>query len=264
MFPVGLVLAVVYINCDSVAKVMSRNLSIVECFDAAAAKAYLKRSRIEYIIWVVSFAVFTAIAISLFTVYGVKTSADSRVVFLGLAIAFAVVDVGGLIGSVMSCLRYAQAKRTVIDSGEYIKEVASLRAAAAYDELSKDVKEEVFQSEGFYFSDIDTPYQMRRINDNCFSSNYQISLVAVEGNYLIYKSAVFSLIGQEERVLHGSIPLDKVASIGIIKANNIDLFCSQLKVVFGSQCMLFALDGQVDYLDALTELQERVFKKEAD
>lgn len=239
---------------------MSRNLSIVECFDAAAAKAYLKRSRIEFIIWVVSFAVLTALAVSLFAVYGVKTS--SRTLFLALALTFAAVDVGGIVGASMSGVRYSQAKRTVLDSAEYIREVASLRASAAYDELSKDAKEVIFRAEGFYFNDIDTPYQMRVINGNSFSSNYQISLVYADGNYLVYRSAVFSLTGQEERVLNGSIPFDKITNIGIIKANGIDLFCSQLKIVFGSQCMLFALNSASDYLKDLDALQNLVFREE--
>ena len=237
-------------------------MSIIECFDAAAAKAYLKRSRIEFIIWVVSFAVITAIAVSLFAVYGVNTSASSGTVFLALAVAFILVDIGGLAGSIISGLRYRQAERTVIDSGEYIREVASVRAGTAYEELAKDVKDVLFRAEGFYFGDIDTPYQMRRINDNCFSSNYQISVVYADGKYLAYKSAVFSLIGQEERVLNGSIPLEMITAIVILKPNGIDLFCPHLKVVFGSQCMLFALDSQADYVDAVSALHAKVFRAE--
>lgn len=249
-------------KCDSVAKIMSRNLSIIECFDAAAAKAYLKRSRIELIIWVVSFAVLTAIAVSLFAIYGANTSAESGTLFLSLAVAFILVDMGGLTGSVISGVRYRQAERTVIDSGEYIRQVASVRAENAYAELAKDVKEELFRAEGFYFGDIDTPYQLRRINDYCFSSNYQISVVYADGNYLAYKSAVFSLIGQEERVQNGSIPFNLITAIVVIKPNGIDLFCPHLKVVFGSQCMLFALDSQGDYAAAVDALHARVFQAE--
>ena len=241
---------------------MSRNLSIIECFDAAAAKAYLKRSRIEFIVWIVSFAVLTAVAVSLFAVYGADTTASSRTVFLALAIAFILVDIGGLAGSIISGLRYRQAERTVIDSGEYIREVASVRAGTAYDELAKDVKEVLFRAEGFYFGDIDTPYQMRKINDNCFSSNYQISVVYADGRYLAYRSAVFSLIGQEERVQNGSIPFDLISSIVVIKPNGIDLFCPHLKVVFGSQCMLFALDPECDYGGAVSALHDKIFQAE--
>ena len=178
----------VYIS-DSVAAVMSRELSIVECFDGDAAKAYLKRSRIEFIIWVLSFAVVTAIAVSLFGVYGVDPSAYGTF-FLASALALSVIDVAGLVGSIAAGLRYRRAKHTVIDSGEYIREVAAKRAADEYAELSRDLVErgvhEVLQAHGFYFGDIDTPYQFRCINENCYSSNYQISLVYVDGNYLVY------------------------------------------------------------------------------
>jgi hypothetical protein len=241
---------------------MRRNFSIVECFDATAAKAYLKRSRLEFIIWVVSFAVFTAIAVSLFSVYALQSVANSSV-FLAFAIAFAIVDLGGLIGSIFSYIRYRKAMLTVIDSGEYIREFAATRAESALAELMQDVGEVVFCANGFYFGDIDTPYQLRVINGNNFSSNYQTSIVYYDGNYLVYKSALFSLIGQEQRVLHGSVPFDKITSVGIIKANGIDLFCSQLKVVFGSQCMLFALDGQSDYRQSFNELYNRVIKRTA-
>lgn len=236
---------------------MSRNLSIVECFDAAAAKQYLKRSRIEFIIWIVSFAVLTAIAASLFAVYAVK-AAESSTVFLALALVFLAVDLGGLAGSIVSIYRYIVAQRTVKDSATYIRDVACMRGEAALSQLGCDIKDVIFTAGGFYFGDIDTPFVMRRINDNCFSSNYQASVVYVDGNSICYKSALFSLIGQEERILNGTIPFDKVTSISIIKANGIDLFCSQLKVVFGSKCMLFALDPDVSYTDSLAALNQRI------
>ena len=237
-------------------------MSIVECFDAAAAKAYLKRSRIEFILWIVSFAVFTATAVSLFAIYGAHSTASSAKVLLVLAISFALVDIGGLAGSVSSGLRYVRAERTVVDSGQYVRDVATTRAATAYDELSREVKEVLFRAEGFYFGDIDTPYLMRTIGSNRYSSNYQTSLLYVDGSYLAYRSAIFSLTSQEERVLNGSIPFDLISSIVIIKPNGIDLFCPHLKVVFGSQCMLFALDADAEYGESLVTLQSTVFAAE--
>jgi len=229
----------------------------VECFDAVAAKAYLKRSRVEFIIWLVAFATFTATAVSLFAIYGSNPSAD-RTLFLWLALSFIAVDMGGLAGSVFSILRYVKAERAIIDSGAYIREVSSRRAEVVALQLQMDADNVVFEAQGYYFSDIDTPFQMRAIGENIYSSNYQVSVITKDSNHLNYKSVVFSLLGQEERVFHGSIPLDRISSIGVIKANGIDLFCSQLKIVFGSQCMLFALDPGVDYHDGLERLNAAV------
>ena len=246
-------------KCDSVATKMKKNLSIVECFDADAAKAYLKRSRIEFIMWVVSFVLLTAIAISLFSIYGVRVVAANRTVLLVFAIAFTLVDLCGLVGSIMAICRYKEVKRTVEDSAAYIKQVALLRADAVYAELEREGNLSVFRSHGFYFSDIDTPYQMRVIHQENFSSNYQAAVMVLEGKNLHYKSAVFSLLNAEERVDDGVIPFERISSISVIKANGIDLFCSQLKIVFGSQCMLFALDSPETYVEAVENLHNVVF-----
>lgn len=230
----------------------------MECFDADAAKVYLRRSLIEFIAWLVSFVVLSAIAVSLFCVYGVNTVIQNRQFFLWFAICFIVIGVGGLLGSVFSLRCYLIAKRTVQDSGMYIDQVSAARAEQAMDAVSYGLRDVLFASRGYYYNDIDEPFVLRKIGDKPYSSNYQVSVLYVDGNTLYYRSAVFSLLSGAERVLNGAIPVGTITHIGIIKSNGIDLFCAHLKVVFATQCILFALNEGEDYRKQLCALREAI------
>ena len=240
------------------ATAMTKNYSIRECFDDSTSRALVARNRLILSIFSLSLILCLGLTACFATLHGLEIINPEP--SLALAVVFAILSVACIFGLIFAGINFTKLLDTISDRAEQIQQEAAYRSDAYRSKLVSKAEGAVhsIMPEGFYFSDISSPFLQRRIDGVDYSSNYQVALIYLTEDSLHYVSSVFSLVDNERRSMNGVVPFRKITAFEIIKANNIDLFRPQLKLAFGERCMLFTIDSAAHRINVET-MREVIF-----